>query len=81
MGVQVPSLALLNGLGIWLAMSCDVGRRPGSDLALPWLWHRPAADSSDSTPSLGTSICRGWGPKKTNNNNKKIQLQPAEVRV
>ena len=24
-------------------MSCDVGRRRGLDLALLWLWHRPAA--------------------------------------
>ena len=24
-------------------MSCGVGRRFGSDLALLWLWHRPAA--------------------------------------
>ena len=24
-------------------MSCDVGHRHGSDLALLWLWHRPAA--------------------------------------
>ena len=24
-------------------MSCGVGRRPGLDLALLWLWHRPAA--------------------------------------
>ena len=25
--------------------------------------------SSDSTPSLGTSICRGSGPRNSNNNN------------
>ena len=24
-------------------MSCGLGRRCGSDLALLWLWHRPAA--------------------------------------
>ena len=24
-------------------MSCGVGHRCGSDVALPWLWHRPAA--------------------------------------
>ena len=24
-------------------MSCGVGHRYGSDLALLWLWHRPAA--------------------------------------
>ena len=33
----------LNGLRIWLAISCDVGRRFGSDLALLGLWHRLAA--------------------------------------
>ena len=26
-------------------MICDVGRRRGSDLALPWLWRRPAGVS------------------------------------
>ena len=25
--------------------------------------------SSDLTPSLGTSMCRRWGPKNQNNNN------------
>ena len=27
-------------------MSCGVGRRRGSDLALLWLWHRPVATAS-----------------------------------
>ena len=35
------------GLPQWVksgvAVSCGVGRRRGSDLALPWLWCRPAA--------------------------------------
>ena len=31
------------GEGSGIAVSCGVGRRHGSDLALPWLWHRPAA--------------------------------------
>ena len=44
-------------------MSCGVGCRLRSDPALLWLWCRQAACSSDSTPSLGTSICRGCGPK------------------
>ena len=44
-------------------MSCGVGCRHGSDLALLCLWYRLAA-VADSTPSLGTSICRGYGPKK-----------------
>ena len=41
-------------------MSCSVSHRHGSDLVLLWLQCRAA----DSTPSLGTSICRRHGPKK-----------------
>ena len=35
------------------------------DLALLWLWC-----SSDLTPRLGTSTCRGCGPKKQKKKNK-----------
>ena len=52
-------------------MRCGIDRRHGSDLALFWLWCRPAAVASDSTPSLGTSVCHGCGPKKTKQTNKK----------
>ena len=39
---SVPDLAQwVKGSGI--AVSCGVGRRCGSDLALPWLWCRPAS--------------------------------------
>ena len=31
------------GLGSSVAVSCGVGRRRGLDLALLWLWYRPAA--------------------------------------
>ena len=31
------------GLGSSVAMSCGIGCRCGLDLALLWLWHRPAA--------------------------------------
>ena len=42
-----------------------VGCSLGSDAELPWLWHRLAGSfSSNLTPSLGTSICRRFGPKK-----------------
>ena len=44
MSMQVRSLALLSGLGIHsIALSCGVGRRCGSYLALLWQRHRPAA--------------------------------------
>ena len=31
------------GEGSGIAVSCGIGHRCGSDLALLWLWHRPAA--------------------------------------
>ena len=37
------SLALLSGLRIWCCVNSSVGSRHGSDLALLWLWYRPAA--------------------------------------
>ena len=52
-------------------MSCGVGKRHGSDPALLWLWYRAGSYSSDSTPSLGTSICLGFGPKKQKKKKKK----------
>ena len=60
--------------GSGIAVSCGVGRRQGLDPALLWLWHRLAA-TADSTPSLGTSICRESSPrngkKRTEKTNKK----------
>ena len=56
-----------------LPVSCAVGHRCSSDPTL--LWYRPA---SVSTPSLGTSICHRYGPKKQknkNSNNKKNVLK------
>ena len=43
MRMQVRSLALVSGSGIWRCVSCSVGRRHSSDLALQWLWCRLAA--------------------------------------
>jgi len=45
---------LIPGLAQWV-----------KDLALLWLWCRPAAVAW--TPGLGTSICHGCGPKKAKN--------------
>ena len=53
-------------------MNCGVGCRRGLDPALLWLWCRPAGYSSDSTPSLGTSVCLGRGPR---NGQKKNLIQ------
>ena len=43
MRLWVRSLALLSGLRILCCHSCGVGCICGLDLALLWLWHRPAA--------------------------------------
>ena len=48
-----------------IAVSCGVGS------GVAWLWCRLAGLSSDSTPSLGTSICQGYGPKKQKKREKK----------
>ena len=50
------------GWGSRNAVICGVGRRYSLDLAM--LWHRLAAVISNSTPSLGTSICCGFSLKK-----------------
>ena len=47
-------------------MSCGVDHRCGLDLTLLWLWGKQEATTPDLIPSLGTSICRGGGPKKQN---------------
>ena len=73
-GVKEPTkipedVGLIPGLVQWVkgsgvAVTCGVGRRRGSDVAL--LWRRLAAiDSSDSTSSLGPSICLRCSPKMT----------------
>ena len=41
--MRIRFLPLLSGLTIDVAMSCGVGYRHGSDLALLWLWRRPVA--------------------------------------
>ena len=48
-------------------MSCGVGRRHGLDLAF------------DSTPSLGTSMCRGCGPKKVKKINTPLERKEIGV--
>ena len=57
MRMWVWSLASLSGLGI-SAASCSVHHRCGWVLVLPWRQYRLPSGicSSDSTPSLGTSI-------------------------
>ena len=63
-------------------MSCGVGCRLVSDLALLWLWLwcRPVV-TSDLTPSLGTSICRRCGPKKERKKKRKEGRRTAAEKV
>ena len=57
-------------------MNCGVGRRRSLDPTLLWLWLwcRLAASTLIEVPILGTSICHGYGPKKT----KKIPKREKE---
>ena len=61
---QVWSLASLSGLRIWHChkMWCRSQTRLGSGVAVSVA--QACSYSSDSTPSLGTSVCHGCGPKK-----------------
>ena len=53
-------------------MSCGVGHRHGLDPVLLCLWGRPAAVALIClTPSLGTSMCCGCGPKNEQTKSKK----------
>ena len=80
MRMQIRFLALFSGLGSSAAVSCGVGRRCGLDLALLWLWHRPAT----------TALIRplGWEPpyatlekdKKTKKRKKKKKERNTENR-
>ena len=58
---SIPGLAQL-GQQSGVAVSCGLRHRCGSDLA--WLWCRPAAAAPVWPPSLRTSICHRYSPKK-----------------
>ena len=61
---SIPSLSQ------WVKDHCGVGRRCGSfQVAVALV--QAGSYSSNSTPSLGTSIGRGYGPKKPKKKKKK----------
>ena len=62
---RVRSLASLSGLRIRCCheLGCRSQVQLGSRVAVALA--QAGGYSSDSTPRLGTSICRGYGPKKT----------------
>ena len=73
MWVQSP--APLSGLRICFAVSCDVGHRHGSDLALLWLWCRPAAVAPIGPLTWELSYTEG-AARKSRERKKKSQLIP-----
>ena len=52
------------GWGSGFALSCGVGHRRGSDLALLWLWHSLAAAAPIGLLAWEPSYAAGSGPKK-----------------
>ena len=78
--MRVQSLALLSGFRIWHCREqwCRSHMRFWSWVAVAVV--EAGSYSSDSTPSLGTSICHRWGPKKTINKqtNKNNSLNNSE---
>ena len=77
MRLRFDSLASGSGLRTYLAVSCGVGRRCGSDpeLLWLWLWRRQVYQ----TPSLGTSMCHGCGPRKDKKTKKKKKRKERNV--
>ena len=66
MRMQAPSLASLSGVRVWRCRElwCRSQMRLGSHMDVG------SSYSSNSTPSLGTSICHRWGPRNTITNLK-----------
>ena len=52
-------------------MSCGVGCRPGSDPALLWLWHRPAATALIRPLGWELPYATGAATEKTKKKKKK----------
>ena len=59
------------GEGSGVAVSCGVGRRCGSVLALLWLWRRPAATALTQPLAWEPPCAEGVALRKTKNKNKK----------
>ena len=62
-------------------MSCGVGRRCGLDLALLWLWHRPAATAliqplAWEPPYAADAALKGQKDKKQNTQKKEETIFP-----
>ena len=62
--LQVRSLALLSRLGIWPCHELWCGSQTRLRSCVAVALAQTGGYSSDLTPSLGTSICHGCGPRK-----------------
>ena len=61
-------------------MSCGVGRKCGSDLALLWLWHRPAATAPVQSLALESPYATGVALKRQNKKLKKKNKESEDGR-
>ena len=62
------------GQGPSVSVSCGVGRRRGWDLALLWLWPRPAAAAPIGPLAWESPYAVGVALEKTKQTNKKIHI-------
>ena len=78
MRLQVRSLASFSGLRIWRyrELWCRSQMQFGSYVAVAVV--KAGSYVSDWTPSLGTSICHGWSPKKPKTKKKKKRKERKE---
>ena len=82
MMLQFQSLALLSGLRIWNChkpASCTVGHRHGSDLALLWLWCRPATTALIQFLYWELLYAAGAALKRKKKNLKKAKVKPGPI--
>ena len=79
MRLQVRSLASFSGLRIKHCheLWCRSQMQLGSGVAVAVVW--PSSCSSDLTPSLVTSICRGCGPKKKKKKNVALNARLSSI--
>ena len=65
-------VSLIPGLAQWVAVSCGVGRRHGSDLALLCLWRKSAATASIQPLAWELPFAMGVALKKKKREREKI---------
>ena len=61
------------GYGSSVAVSCGVGRRRSSDLALLWLWRRPAATAPIRPLAWEPPYATGMALKRTKDKKERTQ--------